>query len=72
MKKKESKITILAETGKFLIDIAKLVFGGVILAGIMRFEDINSWLLFSIGSMTVLICFIAGLLLMAASKKEEA
>ena len=26
--KKESKATILSETGKFLIDNAKLVFGG--------------------------------------------
>ena len=35
--KKESKEAILSETGRFLIDIAKLVFGGVILAGIMKY-----------------------------------
>ena len=34
--KSEKKEVLLSETGKFLIDIAKLVFGGVILAGIMR------------------------------------
>ena len=43
--KKESKEAILFEIGKFLIDIAKLVFGGVILAGIMKYENINQWLL---------------------------
>ena len=46
--KKESKETILSETGKFLIDTAKLVFGGVILAGIMKYENINPWLLFMV------------------------
>ena len=33
------------EVSKFFLDLAKLVFGGVILAGIMK-EDINlAWLL---------------------------
>ncbi|EXZ16884.1 hypothetical protein M067_4772, partial [Bacteroides fragilis str. J-143-4] len=66
--KRESKETILSETGKFLIDIAKLVFGGVILAGIMKYDNINPWLLFSIGGSVVLICFLSGLTLTALSK----
>ena len=37
--KKESKEAILFEIGKFLIDIAKLVFGGVILAGMQSDYD---------------------------------
>ena len=69
--KKESKETILSETGKFLIDIAKLVFGGVILAGIMKYENINPWLLFSIGGSVVLICFLSGLVLTSLSKRKE-
>lgn len=35
MENKERRQTLLQETGNFLVDIAKLVFGGVILAGIM-------------------------------------
>lgn len=38
MKKDERNNTILSETGKFFIDISKLVFGGVILASIMKYE----------------------------------
>ena len=68
---KERKETVLSETGKFLIDIAKLVFGGVILAGIMKYENINPWLLFSIGGIVVLICFLTGLLLTVLSKRKE-
>lgn len=66
---KDKKETILSETGKFLVDISKLIFGGVILAGIMKNENINPFYLFDIGTLTVLICFIAGLLLTTFSKK---
>ena len=69
--RKERKETVLSETGKFLIDIAKLVFGGVILAGIMKYENINPWLLFSIVGIVVLICFLTGLLLTVLSKRKE-
>jgi hypothetical protein len=69
--KKDSKETILSETGRFLIDIAKLVFGGVILAGIMKYDNINPWLLFSIGGIVVLVCFLSGVILTALSKREE-
>lgn len=67
----ESKSAILSETGKFLIDIAKLVFGGVILAGIMKYENVNPWILFTVGGVVVLICFLSGLILTALSKKKE-
>lgn len=68
--RKERKNTILSETGIFLIDISKLVFGGVILAGIMKYETINSTLLYILGGIIVLICFISGLILVTLSKKE--
>ena len=67
----ERKETLLSESGKFLIDIAKLVFGGIILAGIMKFESINTTLLYSIGGTAVMICFVAGLVLMTLSKSKK-
>lgn len=67
----ERKENILSESGKFLIDIAKLVFGGIILAGIMKFESINTVLLYSMGGIAVLVCFIAGLVLTTLSKKGK-
>ena len=50
----ERKQTLLAEVGSFLIVIAKLVFGGVILAGIMEYETIHQTILFIIGGVVVL------------------
>ena len=51
---KERKEVIFTETGKILIDVAKLVFGGVILAGIMKL-DVNRALLFTIGGIFAVI-----------------
>ena len=62
--RQERKETILSETGKFLVDIAKLVFGGIILAGIMKYESINSVMLYSVGGIAVIICFLSGLILL--------
>ena len=69
--RKERRETILSETGKVLVDIAKLVFGGVILAGIMKYESVNSALLYGIGGAAVAACFISGLILLTLSKREK-
>lgn len=57
MKTNQRKETLLSETGSFLIDIAKLVFGGVILAGIMEYEKLDPLLLFGLGSLSVFVFF---------------
>ena len=55
------------ELGKILIDIAKLVIGGVILAGLMR-QDISPIYLFSIGSTVAIVMIITGLFLISKEK----
>ena len=67
----ERKENMLSESGKFLIDISNLVFGGIILAGIMKFEAINTTLLYSVGSIAALLCFLAGLVLTTLAKKGK-
>ncbi|WP_418530168.1 DUF6722 family protein [Paraprevotella clara] len=39
---------LLEKLGEFLLDIAKLIFGGVVLVGIME-TNVNPYWLFSIG-----------------------
>lgn len=65
------KETLLAETGAFLVDIAKLVFGGIILAGIIEYETINQTTLFIIGSIVVVSCFCIGLAFVVYSKPKK-
>jgi uncharacterized membrane protein YraQ (UPF0718 family) len=48
------------ELGKILIDIAKLVIGGVILAGLMR-QDIPPVYLFMVGGFVSVLLIVIGL-----------
>lgn len=63
--------TILFELGKFLIDIAKLVFGGVIIVNIMQYELVNRWTILYIGIVSMLICFVSGLFFLSLSDKKR-
>ena len=68
-KKKTSSWRVFKyEFGRFMIDIAKLVFGGVILAGIMS-EGIDKNLLFILGSCIVTSFALIGLLIISKNKE---
>ena len=56
------------ELGKILIDIAKLVIGGVILAGLMR-QDIPPAYLFVVGGLVAALLIIVGLYFIKDNKK---
>ena len=56
------------ELGKILIDIAKLVIGGVILAGLMR-QDIPPVYLFMVGGIVSALLIIVGLYFIKDNKK---
>ena len=60
--------SIALEAGKFCLDIAKLVFGGVILAGIMQ-QGIEFNSLFLTGLGVVLLFVVFGFYLIKRSKK---
>ena len=62
-----SNQSIAFEAGKFCLDIAKLVFGGVILAGIMQ-QGIEFNSLFITGLSVVLLFVVFGFYLIGKSK----
>ena len=67
----EDGIYALAFEGwKFCLDMAKLIFAGVILAGIME-EDINARVLYIIGVVIVLFFIVFGLFLIYYSKRKR-
>ena len=57
------------ELGKVLIDIAKLVIGGVILAGLMR-QDIPPVYLFAVGGVVIVLMIVTGLILISWKEKK--
>ncbi|MDR0733413.1 MAG: ABC transporter permease [Dysgonamonadaceae bacterium] len=58
------------ELGKTLIDIAKLVIGGVILAGLMK-QDIPPVYLFPVGSIISILMICIGLVLISLGNKND-
>lgn len=68
-RKVDTNDTLALEGGKFCLDVAKLVFAGVILAGIMK-EDANTTLLYAIGVVVVMFFVVFGFYLIKHSKKE--
>lgn len=63
--------TFKEKSGDFLLDLAKLIIGGVVLAGIMERWSIPNWLLFGTGG--VIACFLVlwGLMLFKLNDKEN-
>ena len=68
--RKDKQDDLLLEAGKFCLDIAKLIFGGVILAGLMK-QDIEYISLFFIGLGVVIVFAFWGFRLIAKSKKKK-
>lgn len=57
---------VLSELGKFFLDIAKLIFGGIILVGIMDLE-INRVMLFCVGIVVMCLVAVLGVILISLS-----
>ena len=62
--------TFMYELGKFMVDISKLVFAGVIIAGIMN-EEIDRRLLFLLGSSVVIAFALLGLIIISNNKEGK-
>jgi len=58
MKQKKREL-MMQESGKYCLDMSKLIFGGVILAGIMNLGVENLYLL-GVGGMFVILLAIMG------------
>jgi len=68
MRKPKKKTGFRKDVGKILIDLGKLVFGGIIIGGILR-GSIPSVILIASGIVAVIIFFILGLYLTAKKKR---
>jgi len=57
------------EIGKIFIDLGKLAFAGLVLAGLIR-QDISPILLIKVGGTVTIVTIIVGLLLVWFDKKQ--
>lgn len=56
------------EAGKYLLDVSKLIFGGVILAGVMNL-NVDKIVLFIIGTLAVIVTAVIGFILFKKGKE---
>lgn len=61
--------TLMTETGRYFIDISKLIFGGVVLAGVMK-VNVNLPLLLICGSLAVIMSFGVGVVIIFVANKK--
>jgi hypothetical protein len=63
-------MNIYEKAGNLVIDIAKLVFGGIILSSIIS-ENINATVLYIIGAIATTILIVVGFLFYKVQKRKE-
>ena len=61
---------VAKKLGDFFIDVAKLIIGGVILAGLMK-QDIDFFLLSVVGGFTVVMFLLFGIWLINYANKKN-
>lgn len=68
---KKTRELVLIKSGEYMLDMSKLVFGGIILVGIMQIEGISNRILLSIGAASVVFFCILGLYLIKYSQVNK-
>ena len=63
-----SRKALYEEAGKYLLDVSKLIFGGVILAGVMNL-NVDKLVLFIVGGISVVLSAIVGFVLFKKGKE---
>ena len=63
-------MNVKEKAGEFLLDMAKLIFGGIILSGIVN-ERINRWVIYSLGVFFSFFLIMMGFVLIDNSNKKE-
>ena len=66
MKQKKREL-MMQESGKYCLDMSKLIFGGVILAGIMNL-GVNNIYLLAVGGLFVVVLAFMGFVFYSKSK----
>ncbi|WP_369696148.1 DUF6722 family protein [Parabacteroides gordonii] len=57
-------------TGNYFLDISKLIFGGIILSGIVS-EPINRWIMYTLATFFSLFLMTIGFVILSNSDNKE-
>jgi hypothetical protein len=69
--KNKTKELVLIKSGEYMLDMSKLVFGGIVLVVIMQIENLSNNLLLISGSVAVVLTAILGMFLTSKSQSNK-
>ncbi|MBR2618062.1 MAG: ABC transporter permease [Paludibacteraceae bacterium] len=68
---KKTRELVLIKSGEYMLDISKLVFGGIVLVVIMQIENMSNQILLISGSIAVALTAILGLFFTSKSQSNK-
>ncbi len=68
---KKTKELVLIKSGEYMLDMSKLVFGGIVLVVIMQIENMSNQILLISGSIAVALTAILGLFFTSKSQSNK-
>ena len=68
---KKTKELVLMKSGEYMLDMSKLVFGGIVLVVIMQIENMSNQILLITGSIAVALTAILGLFFTSKSQSNK-
>ena len=68
---KKTKELVLIKSGEYMLDMSKLVFGGIVLVVIMQIENLSNRTLLVIGMLACVLSSILGVLLVLFSQSNK-
>lgn len=68
---KKTRELVLIKSGEYMLDMSKLVFGGIVLVVIMQIENLSNQILLISGSIAVALTAILGLFFTSKSQSNK-
>ena len=68
---KKTKELVLIKSGEYMLDVSKLVFGGVVLVVILQIVHISNYLLLVSGCIAVILTAVLGLFFTSKSQSSK-
>ena len=68
---KKTRELVLIKSGEYMLDLSKLVFGGIVLVVIMQIENLSNQMLLISGSIAVVFTAILGMFFTSKSQSNK-
>ncbi len=68
---KKTRELVLIKSGEYMLDMSKLVFGGIVLVVVMQIETLSNQILLTMGILASILSSLLGIMLVLLSKSNK-